>query len=113
MASIFLPAGVLLYMVLANVFQTAQSFILSKEPLPENIQALVDAQEAKVVSAERDQLAFEPGSRKSAAKESGERAKGSSKGSAKANKAGGKSNSTRSKGNKKSGGGPKKKVSNR
>ena len=108
-----LPAGVLLYMVLANVFQTAQSFILSKEPLPENIQALVDAQEVKAVSAERDQLAFEPGSRKSAAKESGERAKGSSKGSAKANKAGGKSNSTRSKGNKKSGGGPKKKVSNR
>ena len=57
-----MPAGVLLYMVLANVFQTAQSFILSKEPLPDNIQALVDAQEAKAVTADRGALAFEPGS---------------------------------------------------
>ena len=115
-----LPAGVLLYMVLANVFQTAQSFILSKEPLPENIQALVDAQEAKAVSADRGVLAFEPGSRKAPSKETTQSqksgtqsSKAASKGSAKANKSGGKSSSSRSKGNKKSGGSSKKKVSNR
>lgn len=113
-----LPAGVLLYMVLANVFQTAQSFILSKEPLPENIQALVDAQEEKAVTADRGALAFEPGSRKTAA-DKGKRAdqtKTAAKGSTKAGKSSGKSSSTRSnrsKGNKKSGGSSKKKVSNR
>lgn len=107
-----LPAGVLLYMVLANVFQTAQSFILSKEPLPDNIQALVDAQEAKTVSADRGPLAFEPGTRKPAEKSS-DRTKSATKGSPKASKNTGKSSSNRSKGNKKSGGGSKKKVSNR
>ncbi|ESA37577.1 membrane protein oxa1 family [Leptolyngbya sp. Heron Island J] len=111
-----LPAGVLLYMVLANVFQTAQSFILSKEPLPENIQALVDAQETKAtVSADRGALAFEPGSRKTTAADKGKRsdqAKSTTKGSTKANKSSS-NRSNRSKGNKKSGGGSKKKVSNR
>ncbi|MBE9068879.1 membrane protein insertase YidC [Leptolyngbya cf. ectocarpi LEGE 11479] len=109
-----LPAGVLLYMVLANVFQTAQSFILSKEPLPENIQALVDAQEAKTASTDRGPLAFEPGSRKTAEKSS-DRTKSAPKGSTKsrAAKSSGKASSNRSKGNKKSGGGSKKKVSKR
>jgi YidC/Oxa1 family membrane protein insertase len=37
-----LPAGVLLYMLVANVFQTIQAFIVSKEPLPENLQKLAD-----------------------------------------------------------------------
>ncbi|MGD1952764.1 MAG: membrane protein insertase YidC [Leptolyngbyaceae cyanobacterium] len=109
-----LPAGVLLYMVLANVFQTAQSFILSKEPLPDNIQALVDAQEAKAVTADRGALAFEPGSRKAADKgKSGDERSKPAKGTTKANKSNNRPNSTRSKGNKKSGGGSKKKVSNR
>ncbi|NEQ50255.1 MAG: membrane protein insertase YidC [Leptolyngbya sp. SIO3F4] len=115
-----LPAGVLLYMVLANVFQTAQSFILSKEPLPENIQALVDAQETKTVSADRGALAFEPGTKKASSKENAQSKKGgsqasksASKGAAKTTKASGKSSSSRSKGNKKSGGSSKKKVSNR
>ncbi len=113
-----LPAGVLLYMVLANVFQTAQSFILSKEPLPDNIQALVDEQEAKAVSADRGPLAFEPGSRKATGKDGDKKGnaqrKSSSKESSKGNKSTDKkSGSNRSKGNKKSGGGPKKKVSNR
>ncbi|MEM9087540.1 MAG: membrane protein insertase YidC [Cyanobacteria bacterium P01_F01_bin.53] len=83
-----LPAGVLMYMVIANMFQTAQSFILSKEPLPENLQKLVDAQEAKKAKsgksgdADRGPLAFEPGApRKSAAP------KNSGKGAAKASKA--------------------------
>lgn len=57
-----LPAGVLMYMVIANIFQTLQSFILSKEPLPENLQKIVDA-EAKTVESEdgRQTLPFEPG----------------------------------------------------
>jgi YidC/Oxa1 family membrane protein insertase len=40
-----LPAGVLMYIVIANIFQTAQTFILMKEPLPENLQKLVEEQE--------------------------------------------------------------------
>lgn len=57
-----LPAGVLMYMVIANIFQTLQSFILSKEPLPENLQKIVDA-EAAVVDGDDDRqtLPFEPG----------------------------------------------------
>ncbi len=39
-----LPAGVLMYMLIANLFQTLQSFIVSLEPLPENLQKIVDAQ---------------------------------------------------------------------
>lgn len=48
-----LPAGVLLYMLLANVFQTVQSYFLSKEPLPENLQKIVDEQEKKKAKEER------------------------------------------------------------
>jgi YidC/Oxa1 family membrane protein insertase len=61
-----LPAGVLMYMVIANIFQTAQTFILSREPLPENLQKLVDEQEkaAKIASGDRQTLPFEPGSSK-------------------------------------------------
>ncbi len=33
-----LPDGVLMYMVIANIFQTLQTFILMREPLPENLQ---------------------------------------------------------------------------
>ena len=40
-----LPAGVLMYIVLANVFQTIQTLILTREPLPENIQKILDEQE--------------------------------------------------------------------
>ncbi len=65
-----LPAGVLMYMVIANIFQTVQSFILYREPMPENLQKLVDEQErkAKVKSGDRGSLAFEPGGSKKAAK---------------------------------------------
>ena len=66
-----LPAGVLMYMVIANVFQTIQSFILSREPLPENLQKLLDQQKAKQDRAEgkgRGVLAFEPGGAKRAVK---------------------------------------------
>ena len=40
-----LPAGVLMYIVLANLFQTLQTVILMREPLPENLQKIVDEQE--------------------------------------------------------------------
>ena len=39
-----LPAGVLMYITVANVFQTLQTFILMREPLPENLQKLIDEQ---------------------------------------------------------------------
>jgi len=69
-----LPAGVLMYMVLANIFQTAQTFILSREPLPENLQKLVDAEAATTAknssgstkSSGDDSLPFEPGRKKKA-----------------------------------------------
>jgi len=56
-----LPAGVLMYMVIANIFQTLQTFILSKEPLPENLQKIVDADEKKkAIGEDRPSLPFEP-----------------------------------------------------
>lgn len=58
-----LPAGVLMYMLIANIFQTLQAFILSKEPLPENLQKIVDAEAAKAEDANRKALPFEPGGR--------------------------------------------------
>ena len=68
-----LPAGVLMYMVVANLFQTGQAFILSREPLPENIQKMAEAQgivDVKAVAVDgpggRSTLPFEPKSTKSA-----------------------------------------------
>lgn len=60
-----LPAGVLMYMLIANIFQTIQAFILSREPLPENLQKVVDEAEAKAKREKgRNTLPFEPGSSK-------------------------------------------------
>ncbi len=59
-----LPAGVLMYMVIGNVFQTLQTYILSKEPLPEEVQKIVDAQEKEILNAEAKALPFEPKSSK-------------------------------------------------
>jgi YidC/Oxa1 family membrane protein insertase len=61
-----LPAGVLLYMVVANIFQALQTFLLIREPLPDNLQTILDQQlaqqtvvaDAAAVSSER--LPFEP-----------------------------------------------------
>ncbi|WP_415409688.1 membrane protein insertase YidC [Synechococcus sp. A10-1-5-9] len=39
-----LPAGVLLYMVIANIFQALQTFLLTRETLPDNLQAILDDQ---------------------------------------------------------------------
>jgi YidC/Oxa1 family membrane protein insertase len=55
---------VLLYMLIANIFQTAQSFILSKEPLPENLQKIVAEEEKRTnktkSGATPGTLPFEP-----------------------------------------------------
>ncbi|AMW31294.1 MULTISPECIES: membrane protein insertase YidC [Arthrospira] len=66
-----LPAGVLLYMLIANIFQTGQAFILSREPLPENLQKIVEESSAKTSTKDkkdkkqgesgRASLPFEPG----------------------------------------------------
>jgi YidC/Oxa1 family membrane protein insertase len=63
-----LPAGVLMYMLIANIFQTLQTFILMREPLPEDIQKLVEAQEKKEAKTEdtRETLPFERRSKKKA-----------------------------------------------
>ncbi len=56
-----LPAGVLLYMLIANIFQTFQTFILAREPLPENLQKIVEADEKAAASQEdRPAIPFEP-----------------------------------------------------
>lgn len=59
-----LPAGVLMYMVIGNMFQTAQTYILSREPLPEELQKIVDTQQKEVKGAEEKLLPFEPKSSK-------------------------------------------------
>ncbi len=66
-----LPAGVLLYMVVANIFQALQTFLLNKETLPDNLQKILDEQLLKkndVVSTSpsisEKRLPFEPNSKK-------------------------------------------------
>jgi YidC/Oxa1 family membrane protein insertase len=64
-----LPAGVLLYMVVANVFQAAQTFLLSRESLPDNLQQILDQQIAQqtvtaTASGPTARLPFEPKGKK-------------------------------------------------
>tara|TARA_Y100001968_G_scaffold306358_1_gene323119 strand:+ start:5669 stop:6814 length:1146 start_codon:yes stop_codon:yes gene_type:complete len=68
-----LPAGVLLYMVIANVFQALQTFLLSREALPDNLQKILDDQisqqatstvPASAAIIDTDRLPFEPKSKK-------------------------------------------------
>ena len=66
-----LPAGVLLYMVVANIFQALQTFLLGREALPENLQKILDQQLAQQNLATAngapvgsDRLPFEPKSNK-------------------------------------------------
>ena len=67
-----LPAGVLLYMVVANIFQALQTFLLNKESLPANLQKILDEQ-LKIKNNEagpstalvpEKRLPFEPNSKK-------------------------------------------------
>ncbi len=57
-----LPAGVLMYIVVANIFQTLQTLILMREPLPENLQKLLEEQEK--AEKGRETLPFEKRSKK-------------------------------------------------
>ncbi len=67
-----LPAGVLLYMLIANIFQALQTFLLSQEALPDNLQKILNDQlsqktESAVVTTSAgvtDRLPFEPKSGK-------------------------------------------------
>ena len=68
-----LPAGVLLYMVIANIFQAFQTFLLSQEALPDNLQKILDQQlnqqttntiSVSATSEGTDRLPFEPKSGK-------------------------------------------------
>ena len=66
-----LPAGVLLYMVVANIFQALQTFILNKEALPDNLQKILDEQllnKDKIASTtpsiNEKRLPFEPNNKK-------------------------------------------------
>ena len=59
-----LPAGVLMYMVIGNMFQTLQTYILSQEPLPEELQKIVESQKKELEAAEGTVLPFEPKSSK-------------------------------------------------
>lgn len=65
-----LPAGVLMYMLIGNIFQTLQSYVVSREPLPENLQKIVEAEEKKTSDSKgRETLPFEPGKNKKKASE--------------------------------------------
>jgi YidC/Oxa1 family membrane protein insertase len=66
-----LPSGVLLYMLIANIFQTAQSFILSREPLPENLQKIVEEEQKLAAKAKPAAATALPFERKKKASEKG------------------------------------------
>ncbi|MFN9545632.1 MAG: membrane protein insertase YidC [Cyanobacteriota bacterium] len=67
-----LPSGVLLYMVVANIFQGLQTYLLSRESLPDNLQQILDQQLANQSKAAvaagstggTGRLPFEPNSKK-------------------------------------------------
>jgi YidC/Oxa1 family membrane protein insertase len=59
-----LPAGVLMYMVIGNIFQTLQTYILMREPLPEELQKIVETQEKQAEGTQQKALPFEPKSSK-------------------------------------------------
>jgi YidC/Oxa1 family membrane protein insertase len=67
-----LPAGVLLYMVVANIFQGLQTWLLTREALPDNLQAILDKQMAQAATATAgagaganpNRLPFEPKTKK-------------------------------------------------
>jgi YidC/Oxa1 family membrane protein insertase len=54
-----LPAGVLMYMVIANIFQTAQTYILNREPLPADLQKMLDDRDKEIEKQNRETLPFE------------------------------------------------------
>ena len=61
-----LPAGVLMYMAIGNVFQLGQTYFVNREPLPPELQKLVDQQESEKPkdNSNREELPFEKNSKK-------------------------------------------------
>lgn len=72
-----LPAGVLMYIVIANIFQTIQTLILMREPLPENLQKIVEEQEK--AEKGREVIAFEPNTKGSKNKKKQQKTSGKRK----------------------------------
>jgi YidC/Oxa1 family membrane protein insertase len=64
-----LPAGVLMYIVVANLFQMGQTWFLMRESLPENLQKIVEEQEK--TEKNREALPFEKKRSKKKEKTSG------------------------------------------
>jgi YidC/Oxa1 family membrane protein insertase len=63
-----LPAGVLMYMAIGNVFQLAQTYLVNREPLPPELQKLVDLQESEKPkdNSDREEIPFEKNKKKKA-----------------------------------------------
>jgi YidC/Oxa1 family membrane protein insertase len=61
-----LPAGVLMYMAIGNVFQLGQTYFVNREPLPPELQKLVDQQESEKPkdNSDREEMPFEKNSKK-------------------------------------------------
>lgn len=66
-----LPAGVLMYIVVANFFQTGQTWFLMREPLPEDLQKILNEQEKAEAASKREALPFERKKSKKKEKTSG------------------------------------------
>jgi YidC/Oxa1 family membrane protein insertase len=63
-----LPAGVLMYMAIGNVFQLAQTYLVNREPLPPELQKLVEQQELEKPkdNSNREEIPFEKTKKKKA-----------------------------------------------
>jgi YidC/Oxa1 family membrane protein insertase len=63
-----LPAGVLMYMAIGNVFQLAQTYLVNREPLPPELQKLVEQQELEKPKdkSDREEIPFEKNKKKKA-----------------------------------------------
>jgi YidC/Oxa1 family membrane protein insertase len=63
-----LPAGVLMYMAIGNVFQLGQTYFVNREPLPPELQKLVDQQESEKPkdNSNREEIPFEKNKKKKA-----------------------------------------------
>ncbi|MEL6438669.1 MAG: membrane protein insertase YidC [Cyanobacteria bacterium J06621_8] len=66
-----LPAGVLMYIVLGSFFQAGQTWFLMREPLPEDLQKILDEQEKVEAVNARESLPFERKKSKKKEKTSG------------------------------------------
>ncbi|MEO1134643.1 MAG: YidC/Oxa1 family membrane protein insertase, partial [Cyanobacteria bacterium J06639_1] len=58
-----LPAGVLIYIAVSNIFQTVQTYFLSREPLPENLLKMVEEEQKREERAARKEKGQKGGGR--------------------------------------------------